>query len=140
MSEEKEGVFKKLSHGVSNMIESATSTGQVVSEAALNRAVSTLMTTMKYAAKKIRESDEEVPPGTKLVVSASALLVELSLEVPVVEILNEPHRDNECPDSPEGNQNGQDQPGRPDEVVREEVQSPTHADDSGSSESRWTGF
>jgi hypothetical protein len=117
MSEKEGGILKSLSSGVSSLIGNAADAGAVVSEAALNRAVNTLMSTMKYAAKKIRESDEEVPPGTKLVVSASAIVVELSLEVPVTEILNEPGQDNECPDSPEGNQDGQDESRGPDEVV-----------------------
>jgi len=92
--------------------------GQQLTDKVIAAAVTQLISSMKYASQKIAEADEELPEGAILRVSASAVLVELSLEVPVKEIID-----------------GQDISGRPNEVVREEILAPDDADDSGTSES-----
>lgn len=110
--------FKALSEGASNVANAAATSSQQLTDKGIGSAVSMLLSTMKYASQKIAEADEDVPEGTILRVSASALLVELSLEVPVKEIVN-----------------GQNSPRGSDEVVREPLLAPNDADDPSPSES-----
>jgi hypothetical protein len=102
-----------------NLLQKLGLSGQQIADKAIAAAVSQLISTMKYASQKIAEADEDLPDETILRVTASAVLVELALEVPVKEIVK----------------NGQNSTRGSDEVVREEVQPPIDADDPGSSES-----
>ena len=107
MSEEDKTFLSKL--GIS---------GQQLADKAIAAAVSQLISTMKYASQKIAEAEEDLPDNTILRVSASAVLVELALEVPVKELVN-----------------GQNRTRGSDEMVREEILAPTNADDTSSGES-----
>ena len=73
----------KIQDSVCSMANSTAVAGQSIAHSAVSSAVSQLMSTMKCAAQKIAEADDDLPEGTMLRVSASAILVELSLEVPV---------------------------------------------------------
>ena len=70
-----------------NFLSKLGISGQQLADKAVAAAVSQIISTMKYASAKIAEADEDLPEGTILRVSASAVLVELSLEVPVKEIV-----------------------------------------------------
>ena len=85
---EKTSLMAKMRKSVSSSVESVTATGHSMTDKAVSSAVANLLSTMKYASQKIREADEDLPEGTMLRVSASAVIVELSLEVPVKEIRN----------------------------------------------------
>lgn len=60
-----------------------------VADKAVEAAVAQVLSTMKYAAKRVQEADEDLPDGTLLRVSANAVLVEISLEIPVKSIKKE---------------------------------------------------
>lgn len=104
---------------MSNFLKKLGMSGQHVADKAIAAAVSQLISTMKYASQKIAEADADLPEGTILRVTASAVLVELALEVPVKELVR----------------NGQDGTRGSDEMVRETIFVPDDANDPGSGES-----
>ena len=110
--------FTKLRDGVSSMTSATAVASQGMADRAIASAVSQLLTTMNYASQKIAEADDDLPEGTMLRVSASALLVEISLEVPINK----------------GLKDGQNSIGKQDEVVREEALVPDDAHDPYTSE------
>ena len=79
--------WKKLSSLGKGATSAATTQSQNLTGKALGVAVSQVISALRYASQKIVEADEDLPEGTILRVSANALLVELSLEVPVKEII-----------------------------------------------------
>lgn len=81
--------------GASAVAETLSDAGRKTSDRAIKAAVAQLITSMKYASQKVAEADEDLPPNTKLIVTADAMVVSLSLEVPVQDIKKQ--HDNSIP-------------------------------------------
>lgn len=82
----------RTAEGLGAAVDGAADTGVTISDAAVGFAVKRLLSTMHYACEKIRESGEDLPSGAKLIVTADAKIVSLSIEVPASEIRAEAER------------------------------------------------